>query len=1368
MLSANSERDPLEQLADEFLERFRKGERPALTEYTQRYPQWAERIRKVFPALVVMEGARPDARDTTGDHEARAKGKERGPERVGDYRILREVGRGGMGVVYEAEHAALGRRVALKVLPSFAAQDVKLLERFKREARAAARLHHTNIVPVFEAGQDGEICYYAMQFIQGQGLDQVVEELRRLRDHSAQASPPANTASMPAAVPDPSSLSQEAQALLTGRFELKAASADPTVDAQDAPAPRPVGAAGRPGSSPSIVLPGQTDISAVETHHRHYYDSVARVGVQAAEALAYSHAQGILHRDVKPSNLLLDERGTVWITDFGLAKALTELDNLTYSGDIIGTIRYMAPERFQGQCDVRADVYSLGLTLYEMLALRPAFAGNDRKALLCQVATDDPPRPRKLIPDVPRDLETIVLKAIAKEPERRYQSTSELADDLKRFLEDRPIKARRASAAEKFWRLCRRNPTAAGLVTVGVLLLAVLSVGLPLGWLLREQRNEARNLLARAEEAEREVQVRSHLAEARAFRQSGQPGQRFKCLAEIKKALAFDPSPELRQELRNEAIAALCLPDLEVAKEWDGYPKDSSGFAIDAAFERYARADKEGNISVRRVRDDSELIRLPGFGPCSDYEGLSFSPDGRFLHVRHAVNSQRRLWKLDGTEPVLVIDDRYDVGEFSPDSRRLAVSFNDGTVRLLDTETGKEARRIAADLGPNPALRWNPKRSELVARSLTQWRLIDADTGECGPIVNANSASWMAWHPEGRLLAMTDERQRKIALWDARGRRMVSPSFEFPRPVGGVVEGFNHAGDRLVTADWSARWRVWDTRTGKELLSQWACGWMVQFSADDALLVSYDVPKVRLFRFSPGAEFRSLPHFDVKGQVTSLGSDNCLHPNGRLLAVTAVDEGVALVDLQRLEEVGLLPLPKNYPLCFEPDGSALLTHGINGVLRWPLYCNETKPGLLKVGPPTIINPTAVNLGAGASSGAEVLAIAVGNGARVMRRDEKRTLFVGPQQDVRGASVSPDGRLVATGSHGLREGAGVKVWDARTGQHVADIPVGKAGGGVFSPDGKWLVTGSGGCRLWEVGTWREGPKLTELPLFTHSPAFHPDGNLLALGGDPVVHLVVPESGVEVARLTVPEKTRLGPFRFTSGGEKLLAIGWESQMLHVFDLRAIRAGLRELGLDWDDEPLPPASPVPAEPLRIEIDKRLEANRVYHEASQHTLQKEYPQAVELLRQAVRIDPDHAAAHNDLAWLLVTGPLELRDVKESLPHARKADELSGGKPLYKNTLGVALYRNGLYQEAVPVLEKSFEGNKGRLDAFDLFFLAMCHHQLGDAAKAKDLFEQASRWFAEKRGQLPAQYVEELTAFQAEAREVLSKQPTPPPEGGP
>src|SRR5262249_39756338 len=196
---------------------------------------------------------------------------------------------------------------------------------------------------------------------------------------------------------------------------------------------------------------------------RRFALGVARIGVQVAEALAYAHGQSILHRDIKPSNLLLDRDGNVWVTDFGLAKAVGAED-LTHTGDVVGTLRYMAPERFQGEGDARADIYALGLTLYELLALRPAYAEPDRTKLIHQVTQEEPPRLRRLNRHVPADLETIVHKAMAREPAQRYTTARALAEDLERFLEGRPIRARRVSAAERTWRWCKRNKAVAGLI----------------------------------------------------------------------------------------------------------------------------------------------------------------------------------------------------------------------------------------------------------------------------------------------------------------------------------------------------------------------------------------------------------------------------------------------------------------------------------------------------------------------------------------------------------------------------------------------------------------------------------------------------------------------------------------------------------------------------------------------------------------------------------------------------------------------------------------------------------------------------------------------------------------------------------------
>jgi serine/threonine protein kinase/tetratricopeptide (TPR) repeat protein len=528
MDTSSDKYDLLDQLAAEFTQRYRRGERPSLQEYIDRYPHLEADLRDLLPAMAEIEQVDADKRKG-----AVLAAPEAGPPlaQVGDYRIVREVGRGGMGVVYEAEQQALGRRVALKVLSVQALGDDKAQERFRREARAAARLHHTNIVPVFDVGQEGNTSYYAMQFIPGQSLDQVVEELRRLREAHKPSPRGGSAAGGRARVQEAGAcrlggLSQAAQALLTGRFEPQslAVGTPPTRPTDAAPAGdltadagpgAPVNDSASPpatASNSAAGLPGQESLSRAEADHRHYFRSVARVGQQTALALAYAHARGIIHRDVKPGNLLLDAAGVVWVTDFGLAK--TADSGLTRTGELPGTLRYMSPERFHGECDVRADVYALGLTLYEMLVLRPAFDSGDQCLLIDQIGRQEPPRPRSLDSQIPRDLETVVLRAIEKDPRRRYPSADELAEDLRRFLADEPVRARRIGLGERTRRWCLRNPWVAASVAAVVLVFlaafAVVNVAL---WQARQAEALAETRRQDAESNEREARLQKKQAD---------------------------------------------------------------------------------------------------------------------------------------------------------------------------------------------------------------------------------------------------------------------------------------------------------------------------------------------------------------------------------------------------------------------------------------------------------------------------------------------------------------------------------------------------------------------------------------------------------------------------------------------------------------------------------------------------------------------------------------------------------------------------------------------------------------------------------------------------------------------------------------
>jgi len=454
MAEPNTERDPLEMLAAEYMERLRQGQHSSVSEYAAKHPDLAEEIRELFPTIAVTE--RWKARQARSSGGRATLGPAR-LERLGDFRIIREIGRGGMGVVFEAEQESLGRRVAVKVLPRQVLLEEKHLKRFQREARIAANLHHTNIVEVFGVGEQDGFHYYVMQYIHGVGLDAIVPVLAKLTGN-AKSMKAQREAAQPSAAPAPVAISEGTTAEAAARQLL----------------------GGEASRHPDGCL------------RSHYWQNVARIGLQAANALSYAHSQGTLHRDLKPANLLLDTQGTVWLADFGLAKA-AQSDDISLSKDVVGTLRYMAPEQFRGNADRRSDLYSLGLTLYELLALRPAYEEADQSRLIQRIVQGPPAPPSVITPGIPPDLETIILKACSPEPDLRYPSAGAMAADLQCLLEDRPIQARRASPLERLGRWGRRNKALASLAGSTLLLLVLVAGVASVGYLRtkRALRGEA-------------------------------------------------------------------------------------------------------------------------------------------------------------------------------------------------------------------------------------------------------------------------------------------------------------------------------------------------------------------------------------------------------------------------------------------------------------------------------------------------------------------------------------------------------------------------------------------------------------------------------------------------------------------------------------------------------------------------------------------------------------------------------------------------------------------------------------------------------------------------------------------------------------
>ena len=500
----NNSYDPqFDDLAEEFAQRIRKGERPQVAQYADANPDLATQINRLFPVLEMMEqrGVECEDMSESGLIQAEIEQLQAAPKilQLGDFRIIREIGRGGMGIVFEAEQESLGRRVALKLLPASAQFDDRRLERFKREALASAKLHHTNIVQVFGVGQQDDTSYFVMQLIEGQPLNSVITELSRIRSGSSVVT----TNSTEAVAGPTASTIADALSSLPPPFNSESESKN------------------------ELNRDESSELASHLVNDGVYWRNIATLGIQVGEALAHAHSKQLLHRDIKPGNLLIDRGGVAWVTDFGLAKYF-ESPDLTKTGEVVGTLRYMSPEQLNGKADERSDIFALGLTLYELAGLRPAYDKTEKSQLLKQVLAASPKPLRQLNRQVPRDLETIVHKCVAAEPDQRYQTADELTLDLNRFLDGEPVVARRINPMERVVKWCKRQPVVAALSAALLASLIAGIVGVSIQWKktqtaleqaslnLTESNKQTRLAKDNFEEAKRQTKVaREHFKQAR-------------------------------------------------------------------------------------------------------------------------------------------------------------------------------------------------------------------------------------------------------------------------------------------------------------------------------------------------------------------------------------------------------------------------------------------------------------------------------------------------------------------------------------------------------------------------------------------------------------------------------------------------------------------------------------------------------------------------------------------------------------------------------------------------------------------------------------------------------------------------------------
>jgi WD40 repeat protein len=913
----------------------------------------------------------------------------------------------------------------------------------------------------------------------------------------------------------------------------------------------------------------------------------ARLVETLSAAVHYAHQHGVVHRDLKPSNVLLTADGVPKVADFGLAKEITRDSGQTSTGHLLGTPAYMAPEQAAGHNDragPATDVWGLGAILYELLTGRPPFRGETPLDTLARVLHEAPDPPARLRPGIPRDLQTVCLKCLEKEPARRYPTTAALADDLGRFLAGRPVKARPVPAWERGWRWCARNrPLAASLAAVVALLVAV-AVGSTIAAIrLGHEADRA----ATAERAQAEQLFRAVLNDARSTRRGAQPGRRVDALARIREATRLarerNMPPETFRALRDEALACLTLFDLAPVRD---LPTD----------ETMAKAPREKANQTHTLLGEGSLLAvtpdLKRLLCCDAGRGLvlyladtllperrfeaaigpdccpAFSPDNRFLIAGIKADTPSvALWDLHDPRPTPKhIFAGYTAGTaachpFRSDGRVVAVATGTEVV-LYDTVSAAPLTRLSGFRDVHHVA-FDPSGERLaVAERYGPLMVIDLATGHRATAPGAGPFDAPAWSDDGRLLAVGQGPVvRVFATLPQRKPRLVS-ELTGHQSLGALTR-FIPGTPFLLSNCWDGVIRVWDPIAGRQVLQ--CQGFFRQCAPDGSRLVVRAGPRLTEYRVVQAPEVHVLYHGVVGngagGPLADLNSVS-FAATGRVL-VTGGADGARFWDPQRGREIdNPLALPGGCAAQFVGrDDRALLTSGPSGYLWWPRARDD---GALRFGPPRPLSLTPSPVVTSATPDGQWVSLApLQAGPAVVRHtaDPSQRVVLGSGVAFDFRALSPDGRFLAVSGWKQPD---VLVWEVATGRLVHRVP-GTSMWAGFSPDGRRLITREfeNEVRLWDTDGWKLVSRFRDGRF-----AFSADSRLLSVAiGYGKVCLLDGRDGTRLVTLEAPDSAPvLKDMAFSPDG-RYLAAGTSEQSAVVWDLAALHQGLVELGLEWE---------------------------------------------------------------------------------------------------------------------------------------------------------------------------------------------------------